>query len=100
MRRDFELFTDRNVEILFLGPDSPSAFKKYWRDNNLPFSGCADIQSKIAASYYQEINLLKLGRMPALFVIDLEGKIRFLYYSNSMSDIPDNKLVLEAVDHL
>lgn len=64
----------------------------------MPFIGCADIKSKVAETFYQEVNLLKLGRMPAIFVIDQDQTIRFSHYGSSMSDIPENAVVLAAID--
>jgi peroxiredoxin len=52
----------------------------------------------VADQYYQEVNLFKLGRMPALFVIDQTGLIRYAHYGDSMSDIPTNQEVLELLD--
>ena len=86
-----------NAEILVLGPDGPNAFKRYWVEKEMPFPGMADIRSRIADLYYQEVNLLKLGRMPALFVIDLQGEIRYLHYGDSMADIPSNSEVLAVL---
>lgn len=66
----------------------------------MPFIGCADIKSKVADLYYQEVNLLKFGRMPALFVIDRTGLIRYSHYGDSMADIPPNAEVLNVLDAL
>ena len=60
----------------------------------------ADIKSKIADRFCQEVNILKFGRMPAMFIIDLQGIIRFSHYGNSMSDIPPNTEILELLDEL
>lgn len=84
--------------MLVLGPDGPNAFRNYWKENDMPFIGLPDLRSRVANEYHQEVNLFKLGRMPALFVIDLEGMIRYAHYGDSMSDIPPNAEVLEAVD--
>ena len=97
LRQDYEKFTDAGAEIIALGPDGPRAFKKYWEENDIPFIGCPDIKSRVADQYYQEVNLFKLGRMPALFIIDLDGKIRFTHYGDSMSDIPANEDVLQQI---
>lgn len=48
----------------------------------------------------QEVKPLKLGRMPALLIIDKEGIIRYAYYSDSMSDIPENEVVFEVLKNL
>ncbi len=66
----------------------------------MPFVGCADIGSKIAAQYHQEVNWLKLGRMPAVLVIDKTGRLRFVEYGESMSDIPPNDRLLNVLDQI
>ncbi len=38
--------------------------------------------------------------MPALFVIDKTGQVRYQHYGNSMSDIPENKSILNLLDAL
>jgi peroxiredoxin len=100
LRQDYTKFVSRGVEIIALGPDGPNAFKNYWEKENLPFIGCPDIKSKVADQYHQEVNLLKLGRMPALFILDRTGMIRFCHYGDSMSDIPTNAEVLDVIDRL
>jgi hypothetical protein len=54
----------------------------------------------VARRYRQEINILRLGRMPLVMVIDRAGVIRFAYRASSMSDIPSNAALLEVIDSL
>lgn len=54
----------------------------------------------MANQYKQEVNLLKLGRMPALLVVDKQGHIRYAHYGHSMSDIPDNREILDLLDKI
>jgi len=100
LRHDVDLFEQRGAKILVLGPDGPNAFKRYWQENDMPFIGMADIRSKVADTFFQEVNWLKLGRMPALFVIDRKGVIRYAHYGDSMADIPPNEEVLAVLDGL
>lgn len=100
MRQDYEQFQERGVEIIALGPDGPNAFRKYWQENEIPFIGCADIKSRVADQFNQEVNLLKLGRMPAIFVLDPEGQIIYSHYGDSMADIPPNEDVLKILDEI
>ena len=48
--------------------------------------------------YGQEVNLFKLGRMPAQVLIDKEGMARYVHYGHSMSDIPSNEEILALID--
>ena len=100
MRQDYAEFTRRGAEVLALGPDGPRAFKRYWEKEHLPFPGLSDVGSKVASSYHQQVNWLKLGRMPAVLVIDPAGAIRYSHYGESMQDIPDNREVLAELDQI
>ncbi len=100
MRQDQAKFDAIGAAVLILGPDGPNAFKKYWAENDMPFIGLPDLRSRVANLYDQEVNLFKLGRMPALFVIDHERVIRYAHYGDSMQDIPPNEKVLEVLEQL
>jgi len=100
LRQDYSKFTQREAEILVVGPDGPRAFKRFWEAEQMNFIGLADVGSKVADLYYQEFNLLKLGRMPALFVVDKSGFIRFVHYGQSLADIPENDDILAVLDQL
>ncbi len=100
LRQDYGLFTQRNAEILAVGPDGPRAFVKYWETERMPFIGLSDVGNQTARLYYQEFNLAKFGWVPAMFVIDIEGKIRFTHYGNSMADIPSNQEILNLLDEI
>jgi peroxiredoxin len=89
-----------NTEIVALGPDGPNAFKRYWQDEKMPFIGCADIKSTVASQYHQEVNWIKLGRMPALLIIDKMGKVRFKQYGENMADIPSDEDILKIIGEL
>ena len=100
MRDNYQEFVKRRVEILVIGPDGPRAFKRYWEEEKMPFPGCPDIGSKVADTYQQEVNIFKLGRMPAEIIIDKNRIIRYLHYGESMSDIPQIQQLLEVIDTL
>jgi peroxiredoxin Q/BCP len=48
--------------------------------------------------YGQEVNIFKLGRLPAQVVIDKEGIARYVHYGKNMSDIPANEKLLALID--
>lgn len=93
-------FTARDAVIITVGPDGTQSFQRYWTTENLPFTGLPDPQHKVADLYGQEWKLFKLGRIPALLLIDKQGRIRYQHYSDSMSDIPENLLVLTMLDKM
>lgn len=80
-----------------MGQDSKGQFEQMWGRKELPFIGLPDESERVAQLYHQQVKVLKLGRMPALFVIDREGVVRFAQYGKSMSDIPSNEEVMEVL---
>lgn len=100
LRQDFEQFVERDVVILVIGPENAEKFAGYFSKNNLPFIGLPDPKHRILKQYGQEVNLFKLGRMPAQVLVDKKGIARFVHYGNSMSDIPSNVEMLALADEL
>ena len=100
LRLDYDKFTAQNTEILVVGPDNLKAFQEYWENNDLPYIGLPDPKHKVAKIYGQQVKLFKLGRMPALMVIDQQGYIRSSNYGSSMRDIPSNSSILDLLGYL
>ncbi len=100
MRQDYGGFTERQTEILVIGPDGPRSFQRTWDKEGFPFVGLADPRHTVAHLYGQEVNLLKLGRMPAVVVVDKAGRVVYRHYGDSMSDIPDNQTLWTVLDAL
>ncbi len=100
MRQDYAEFTRRGAEVIAVGPEGPDEFRRYWAEHQIPFVGLADPKHSVADAYEQEVSLLKLGRMPALVVVDAKGDIQYRHYASWMSDIPENSDVLGVLDRL
>ena len=100
LRQDYQRFLEKDTAILVIGPEGQAAFKAYWKEHCLPFSGLPDPSHKVLRLFGQQIKLFKLGRMPAQVVIDKKGIARFVHYGDSMSDIPDNQELLEILNRL
>ena len=98
MRQDYDLFLERKVALLVIGPENAQKFAKYFSKNHLPFSGYPDPKHRVLKLYGQEIKLFKFGRMPAQVLIDRQGIARFVHYGNSMSDIPSNRELLDLLE--
>ena len=100
LRQDYQEFKQRQAEVLVVGPEDARAFEGYWRRHRLPFIGLPDPKASVLKLYGQEVNLFKLGRMPAQVIVDKAGVARFVHYGHSMSDIPENTQVLTLLDEL
>jgi len=100
LRRDYQKFVERNTEVIAVGPEDEKSFTYWWHEHKMPFIGIPDPKHKIARLYGQQIKIFKWGRMPASFLIDKEGEIRYQHFGESMSDIPENQQVLTIVDKI
>lgn len=97
LRQDYQQFVKYDTEIIVIGPEKAKSFREYWEKEDLPFIGLPDPEHVVLNLYGQEVKLFKLGRLPAQMLIDKSGKLRFVHYGNSMSDIPSNKEVLNLI---
>ena len=77
--------------------NTPEEFARMWEKKSLPFIGLPDDHGRVAGLYHQKVHLIKLGRMPALLVINRSGIVRYSYYSSSMKDIPVNEDLFPAL---
>ena len=100
LRQDYEQFIQHEAEVVVVGPEGSNDFKKYWRENKLPFIGLPDPSHEVLKLYGQKVNLFKFGRMPAQAIIDKSGIVRYVHYGKSMSDIPDNASLLALLDQI
>jgi peroxiredoxin Q/BCP len=100
LRQGYQNFIDENTEILVIGPESKSKFAAYWHKEQLPFIGLPDPEHKVANLYGQQVKLLKLGRLPALVVVDKGGRMRYQHHGNSMRDIVPNSEILTLLAQL
>ena len=100
LRDGYAGFTARDAEILAIGPDTLEKYISFWSQNNIPYPGLPDPEKRVSKIYKQEVNLFKLGRMPLNTIVDRKGLIRYIYYGDRMSDIPDNEAFLQVIDKL
>jgi len=97
LRQDYQRFSKLDTEIVVIGPEDAESFQKYWKKEDLPFIGLPDPKHKILKLYGQEVNLFKLGRMPAQMLIDKSGMLRYVHYGHSMADIPLNEDIMNLI---
>ena len=98
LRQDYDEFVKRETTVIVVGPENEKAFSAYWEGNQLPFMGLPDPTASVLKLFGQEVNLFKLGRMPAQVLVDKQGIARFVHYGHSMADIPENKEILDLID--
>ncbi|MBI5593366.1 MAG: redoxin domain-containing protein [Deltaproteobacteria bacterium] len=100
MKQDIKQFTDRKTQIVVIAPHGAEKVKTYWEKENIPFVGIPDADGTLGRLYGQGWNLIKLGRMPALFIIDQKGTIAFAQYANNMADISENGKLFQILEGL
>ena len=97
LRQYYQRFFKLDTEIVVIGPEDTESFQKYWKKEDLQFIGLPDPKHKILKLYGQEVNLFKLGRMPAQMLIDKSGMLRYVHYGHSMADIPLNEDIMNLI---
>jgi len=97
MKKDFAEFAAYDAQIVVVVRDKKEKVAEYWQENELPYFGVPDPDATLGNLYGQQWKALKLGLMPANFVVDRQGRIAFAHYSSGMSDIPSNESVLKIL---
>jgi peroxiredoxin len=100
LRQDYPEFVRRKTEVIAVGPEDARSFADWWHRERMPFPGIPDPEHVVASAYGQQVKLLKLGRMPAMVILDTDGKIRYRHYGESMSDIPTDEEILSRLDEI
>ena len=100
LRLDHKKFLEADTVILVIGPETPSAYKAYFKKEELPFVGLPDPEHKVLKLFGQKVNLFKLGRMPGQMIVDITGNVRFIHYGHDMTDIPSNEEILELLQKI
>jgi peroxiredoxin Q/BCP len=100
LRHEYAKFVKRGAEVVVVGPEGAAGFRAYWQREKLPFVGLPDPEHTVLKLYGQQVNLFKLGRMPAQVIVDSGGMVRWVHYGHGMSDIPPNQELLTLLDEL
>ena len=100
MKEDIREFMERNAQIVVIAPHEKARVRAYWEKENLPFIGIPDPDGRLAKLYGQEWNLFKLGRMPAMFIVDQKGFIVFSQYARTMADVPENSSLFKVLEKI
>ena len=100
LRQEYQEYEKRQTQVIVVGPDDAEAFEAFWEEHDLPFIGLPDPKASVLRLYGQEVNLFKLGRMPAQVIVDKNGTARYAHYGHEMSDIPANAELLSLLDSI
>ena len=100
LRQDYDKFQDQDTEIIVVGKEGAEKFETFWQENKLPFRGLPNPDHSLLRLFGQQVNLFKLGRMPAQVIVDKSGVARYAHYGKSMSDIPTNGEILRILQGL
>lgn len=100
LAKAYSSFVELDAEVISVGPDTTEAFREVFARLRIPFPGIPDPGHGIADTYGQEVTWWRLGRMPAQFLIDKRGVVRFSEYSRSMSEITPPREILQFLRRL
>lgn len=100
LRDDYEKIKNLNAELYAILPDNLESAKKFESKYAKKYPLYYDAKKKVNKMLKQEVKPLKLGRMPALLIIDKQGIIKYAYYSDEMSDIPENDEIFEVLQNI
>ncbi len=94
MTEQYQEFRDAGAEVIALVKDTQEAAHAYFEEHGIPLPCLVNPGHRVYDQYEVMSKLLSLGQRPALFVIDLEGIVRYAYLGSQQWEIPSNKEVL------
>jgi peroxiredoxin len=97
LKKEYPKFKDLNTEVVIVGQHSRAEFANIWKMYSFPFVGLPDERERVARSYNQKIVFEKLGRLPAIFIVDLFGVVAYSHYSSDILDFPLNEKLLQVL---
>ncbi|NHI92845.1 MAG: hypothetical protein EAX96_10120 [Candidatus Lokiarchaeota archaeon] len=101
LAKDIKKFRELDVELIPILQDNKRntiKVEEQFTQNKIRIY--YDVKREIGKVFNQEINMLKLGRIPAMFIIDKNGTIIYAYYSDTMDDIPNNTEIFDFLWNL
>lgn len=97
MRDQHATFEAAGASVAVVVRERPERLRGHWAGLRLPFVCVPDPDGRIAASWGQQWRLLRLGRLPAQFVVARDGRVAFAHYARHMADIVPNEGILAIV---
>lgn len=114
LAKDYSKFHKLNTEIIAISTDTLEGAQKTKEKSQAPFPILIDEDNKVIHLYKVDIKKRELKDMPALmyrkkagtyampavFIIDTEGVIRYSYIGKSYTDRPSNEDLLKKLSEL
>ncbi|NVM30235.1 MAG: redoxin domain-containing protein [Candidatus Helarchaeota archaeon] len=99
--KEIDKFKQLNAEIYAITADRfENARRLELRYAKEAFPIYFDKTHEVVRMLHQEVKIFKLGRLPAVLVVDREELIRWAYYGEDLRDIPKNKEIFEVLEKL
>jgi peroxiredoxin len=100
LRDDYPRFQQLNAGILAISVEEPALGQRVADLLTLPFPVLSDPNHRVV-DQYGVYNLLGDSlATPSVFIIDMEGVIRWAYVGESSADRPSNEMILEQLGGL
>lgn len=100
MQKDYPNFQELNAEILAISVEDPGPGQHVSNLLDLQYPLLSDADHQVTDQYGVYNLLGDTLATPSVFVIDLEGVIRWEYIGQSSGDRPSNEMILEQVRSL
>jgi peroxiredoxin len=100
LREAHETLLAAGGQIVAIAPDSVDSLKKHLAKNTYPFEVVADTDGKVFDAYDVTSRLISLGQQPALFVVDMDGTVRFDAVGNQQWDLISPKEIAAQLARL
>ena len=111
---DYPKFQEVNAEIIAISTDTPEKALKTQKKSHSSFPILLDEKGRVAHLYgvlvekreWKDIPAFMYGKkagtyaMPAVFIVDPQGVLRYSYVGSSFTDRPSNEDLLEALNEL
>ena len=93
LRHDYEKFKAADAEILVIVPNGRKMIERHVQEHNPPYRILSDKGGAVAKQYGTDPKSLPFlsAFKPAVFVVDISGKVVYTNYTASYMAEPDNR---------
>jgi thioredoxin-dependent peroxiredoxin len=82
-RDSYEVFTQKNAEVIGISADSPASHKKFAENHHLPFKLLSDEKNVVRKQFGVPSNMLGIIPGRVTYVIDKSGIVRLVFNSQT-----------------